>query len=130
MRKRVFLWMSALFLFVSASLAQDIPAGLSIAFKKGNSQELSNYLGSKVNLIIQNRSSDVNNQTAQTMMADFFSKNKVIGFSVNHQGRRDESGFVIGTLTTDNGSFRVNCFFKRVDNRFLIYQIRIDKTNE
>ena len=130
MRKRVFLWMSALFLFVSVSLAQDIPAGLSIAFKKGNSQELSNYLGSKVNLIIQNRSSDVNNQTAQTMMADFFSKNKVIGFSVNHQGRRDESGFVIGTFITDNGSFRVNCFFKRVDNRFLIYQIRIDKTNE
>jgi hypothetical protein len=34
--------------FVSVSLAQDIPAGLSIAFKKGNSQELSNYLGSKV----------------------------------------------------------------------------------
>jgi hypothetical protein len=72
MRKRVFLWMSALFLFVSVSLAQDIPAGLSIAFKKGNSQELSNYLGSKVNFIIQDRSSDVNNQTAQTMMADFY----------------------------------------------------------
>ena len=60
----------------------------------------------------------------------FFTKNKVSGFNVNHQGKRDESSFVIGTLATTNGNFRVNCFLKKVQNQYLIHQIRIDKINE
>ena len=57
-------------------------------------------------------------------------ENKVSGFNVNHQGKRDESSFVIGTLATTNGNFRVNCFLKKVQNQYLIHQIRIDKINE
>ena len=57
-------------------------------------------------------------------------ENKVSGFNVNHQGKRDESSFVIGTLATTNGNFRVNCFLKKVENQYLIHQIRIDKINE
>ena len=63
-------------------------------------------------------------------MQEFFTENKVSGFNVNHQGKRDESSFVIGTLATTNGNFRVNCFLKKVQNQYLIHQIRIDKINE
>lgn len=130
MKKRVVLLLTCLFLWFSSVFAQDVPVGVIVAFKKGNSQELGRYLGDKIDLIIQNKSTDADKPTAEGAMTDFFSMNKVSSFNVNHQGKRDESSFIIGTLTTANGNFRVNCFFRRVQNKYVIHQIRIDKTNE
>ena len=130
MKKRVLLWIAGLLFSASTLLAQDVPVGVVLAFKKGSSQELNKFLGDKVDLIIQNRSTNADKQAAESTMNTFFTENKVSTFHVNHQGKRDESSFVIGTLTTANGKFRVNCFFKRVQNKYLIHQIRIDKTNE
>lgn len=130
MIKRVLLGIAGIFFFVSMLLAQDVPSGVATAFKKGSSQELSNYLGDKVELIFQNRSTNTDRQNAEVAMDSFFVSNKVSGFNVNHQGKRDETSFVIGTLATAKGNFRVNCFFKKVQNKYLIHQIRIDKTNE
>ena len=130
MKKRVVLLLTCLFLWVSSIFAQDVTVGVVEPFKKGNSQELNKYLGEKVDLVIQNRSTSVDKQTAEGTLASFFNSNKVSGFNVNHEGKREESSFIIGTLTTANGNFRVNCFFRRVQNKYFINQIRIDKTNE
>lgn len=130
MRKRVILLFSSLLFWASSILAQDVPVGVIVAFKKGNSQELNKYLGDKVNLIIQNKSTDADKLSVEGAMADFFATHKVQSFNVNHQGKREESSFVVGTLSTAKGNFRVNCFFRRVSNKYLINQIRIDKTNE
>ena len=127
MKKRVLVGMTALLLSLSLLMAQEIPAGVITAFKRGSSQELSKYMGDKVNLVLQGSSTNVDKQKATAVMQDFFTKNKV---NVNHQGKRDESSFVIGTLATTNGNFRVNCFLKKVQNQYLIHQIRIDKINE
>jgi hypothetical protein len=130
MKKRVLLGMASLLLSVSLLMAQEIPAGVITAFKRGSSQELSKYMGDKVNLVLQGRSTNVDKQKATAAMQEFFTENKVSGFNVNHQGKRDESGFVIGILMTANGNFRVNCFFRKVQNKYVIHQIRIDKINE
>lgn len=130
MRKRVALFLTGLFICMSPTFAQDMPAEVVVAFRKGNSQELDRHLGDRVDLIIQNKSAHVDKLTAEVILSAFFSDNKVSGFYVNHQDRRDESGFIIGTLTTSNGTFRVNCFFRRVQDKYVIHQIRIDQTNE
>lgn len=130
MKKRLLLGMSTLLFAVSVLIAQEIPSGVVQAFKRGSSQELSKYMGNKVNLIFQGSLTNTDKQNATTMMQNFFTENKVDGFNVNHQGKRDESSFIIGTLVTAKGSFRVNCFLKKVENQYLIHQIRIDKTNE
>ncbi|GAA6258918.1 DUF4783 domain-containing protein [Bacteroides sp. f07] len=130
MKKRVLVGMTALLLSLSLLMAQEIPAGVVTAFKRGSSQELSKYMGNKVNLVLQGRSTSVDKQKATTVMQEFFTENKVSGFNVNHQGKRDESSFVIGTMATTKGSFRVNCFLKKVQDKCLIHQIRIDKINE
>ena len=130
MKKRVLLGMAALLLSVSLLMAQEIPAGVITAFKRGSSQELSKYMGDKVNLVLQGNSTNVDKKKATAMMQEFFTENKVNGFDVNHQGKRDESSFVIGTLTTTKGKFRVNGFLKKVQTQCLIHQIRIDKINE
>lgn len=130
MKKRVLLWMAGLVFAVTSLFAQDVPAGVVVAFKKGDSQGLNKYLGKRVALAIQNRSTNVDKQAVEAALASFFNENKVSGFNVNHEGKREESSFIIGTLTTVNGKFRVNCFFRRVQNKYFINQIRIDKINE
>ncbi len=122
--------LAALLLSLSLLMAQEIPAGVITAFKRGSSQELSKYMGDKVNLVLRGRSTNVDKQKATVAVQEFFTENKVSGFNVNHQGKRDESSFVIGTLATTKGSFRVNCFLKKVQDKCLIHQIRIDKINE
>ncbi|MDL2212416.1 DUF4783 domain-containing protein [Bacteroides sp. OttesenSCG-928-E20] len=130
MEKRILLYIIGLF-FVSVSvLAQDRPLEVIAAFKKGNATELSTYFGERMDLAIVTRSRNVDRQTARDMLNNFFSTNKVKDFTVNHEGKRDDSSFFVGTLTTDNGSFRINCFFKRIQNKYLIHQIRVDKANE
>lgn len=130
MNKRVIFLLTGLFIWMSSLMAQDVPEGVIGAFKEGSSQELNKYLGDKVELIIQNKTTNADKRTAEGTMAAFFSNHKVGSFHVNHKGKRDESGFVIGTLTTANGNFRVNCFFRKVESKYVINQIRIDKTNE
>ena len=51
---------------------QDVPGGVVAAFKKGNSQELNGYLSDKVELILESRSINVDNQAAEKKMASFF----------------------------------------------------------
>lgn len=129
MRKRILLWIPFI-LFTVTVMAQEVPTEVVMAFKKGSSTELSVYLGDKVDMIILNDSKNVNKTVAEKMMESFFAQNKVSGFTVNHKGKRNDSGFFVGTLETNNGNYRINCFFKRIQNKYLIHQIRIDKANE
>ena len=87
MKKRVVLLLTCLFLWVSSIFAQDVPVGVVVAFKKGNSQELNRYLGDKVDLIIHNRTTNADKQTAEGTMANFFAENKV-KFHHRHFGNR------------------------------------------
>ena len=110
-------------------LAQDVPEGVIAAFRKGSSQELKAYLIEQVELMMDSRKVCSEREATLTKLGDFFAHNKVQHFDMNHQGKRGESSFVIGTLTTANGKYRVNCYFKRLNDRYIVHQIRIDKTN-
>ncbi len=84
MKKSVIIWLVFVcfpLLFLSA---QEIPAEVTAAIKKGNAKELAPFLGDKVDLIIQNRSTKHNRQTGEAALATFFSENKVTGYSLNH----------------------------------------------
>jgi hypothetical protein len=131
MKKRILLMFTAFVFCTFFALAQNMPSGLTTAFKKGSAQDLAPFLGNQVVVIIRDNTQTFSKSETQKAMAGFFSANKVTGFTVNHQGDRNESGFIVGNLSTTNGSFRVNCFFKKSGNdSALIHQIRIVKTNE
>ena len=130
MRKRIALFIAPLCIWATSLLAQDVPVGVVVAFKKGSSQDLSRYLSDKVDLMLDSQNISTDRDATLHALTDFFSHNKVHGFNVNHQGKRNDSSFVIGTLATANGDFRVNCFFRREQNKYIVHQIRIDKANE
>jgi len=131
MKKRTLLILMTFIFCAAFAQVENMPSGLTTAFKKGSAQDLVPFLGNQVVLIIRDNTQTFSKSETQKAMAGFFSANKVTGFIVNHQGNRNESGFIVGTLSTVNGSFRVNCFFKKSDkDSVLIHQIRIVKTNE
>lgn len=127
MKKRVALLLVGLISGMAVALTQNVPVGVVVALKKGNPQGLDRYLGEKVNVIIQKQNSDLDKAAAYSTLETFFNSNPVRGFEVRHEGQREGSSFVVGMLKTDNGDFRVNCFFKRIQNKYFIHQIRIEK---
>ena len=78
MKKRVVFLLTGLFIWTSVLLAQNVSEGVIGAFKEGSSQELNKYLGDKVDLIIQNKSTHADKRTAEGTMAAFFSRLAVL----------------------------------------------------
>ena len=130
MKQRVVIWLAVFLMATSALWAQDVRQGVTAAFSKGAPRELANILGDEVNVIIQGKMTRTDRQGAQKALTAFFTDNPVQGFKLNHEGKRDEYEFMIGTLTTGNGTWRVHCFFKKEQNQYCIHQIRIDPNNE
>lgn len=130
MEKRLFLCLITASLICVTLFAQDVPQNVISAFKNGNADDLTKYTGSKVELIMQSQQSNLNKQQVIVSMKNFFATHRVNDFLVNHQGKREGSSFMIGTLSTAQGKFRVNCFLRKESNAYLIHQIRIDKIND
>ena len=104
MKKRMLLILTGLLLSITGATAQEVPDGMVRAFKQGNAKELSGYFAKKVELVIYGDSKAYDKQGAENAMDGFFSINKISGFTVNHQGKRLKSGFIIGTYTTQAGT--------------------------
>jgi len=106
-----------------------IPGGISIAFKAGNSAELSKYLNSTVELLLLEKEDFYKKNVAETILHDFFNEYKTKDFTIRHQGAKNDAQYAIGNLKTENGDFRVYFLLKKIDQELLIHQIRIEPDN-
>ena len=130
MTRRIVLFIAAFLLAASVARGQDAAKGIVEAFRKGNSVELNALLDDKVSIVIDSKTAGSGKRAGEEALADFFRLHRVQGFELNHEGRRDESGFVVGTLRTAQGSYRVHCFLKKEKGNYFIHQIRINKNND
>ena len=117
MKKQVLFWLFCLWTGVAALMAQEIPAEVLTAFQKGSPKGLTRYMGDKVELVILSKTTHADKEMASDILTDFFAKNKVSRFDVRHQGKRNESGFLVGTMQTGRGTYRVNCFLRKVNSK-------------
>lgn len=101
---------------------------ITVIFKTGNSGELSKHLNSTVEIELLSEDNIYSKAQAELMMKDFFTRNKPSSFKINHQGNKGNTSFVIGTLVTDSGSFRVSVFMKSENDKHLIHQIRVEQS--
>lgn len=129
MKKLYFLIISILILGCSQSGAQSgtIPSDLSLAFKTGNTDKIAEYLNNTVELVILSNEDFYSKKVAESILKDFFTNHKVSDFVIKHQGGKNDSNFAIGSLRTNNGTFRVYFLIKVVDSKSLIHQLRIEK---
>jgi hypothetical protein len=121
---------AVLFLFfsqitVSQNNTQSIPDEIIAALNKGDNERLSARFDSRVALTIDTQTGTYTAADAKKILSDFFVKNTVENFKIVHQGGSEQSCFVIGTLKTANGSFRVYLLMR--GKTLVIQQIIIGK---
>lgn len=109
------------------SQQSSIPGELSLAFKTGNVERISEYLNSTVELVILDKEDFYSKKVAKSILSDFFRDYPAREFVIKHQGGQNDANFAIGNLKTTKGSFRVYFLLKKVDSSPLIHQLRIEK---
>ena len=106
--------------------AVEVPSAIITALSNGDAGQLSNYLNSNVELFIENKNDVFTKPQASGIIADFFRKNKITGFQILHKGNKDAASFVIGTLKTSTGNFRLYVLTRKNE----IQQLRIEPSND
>lgn len=115
----------------SSFIYQTIPDGICNSINTGNSKELAKYFNTNIDLVILDKEGVYSKPQAELILKDFFSKNTVNpenGFKKLHEGGKD-SKFIIGTLYTNKGQFRVYLVMKTINGMFTIHQFRIEDDN-
>lgn len=118
------------FLNLKSLSAQDPIVKVKEAFRKGNAEMLEAYFNSTVTVDIGGNERELSATETREKLETFFESHKVKNFSVKFEGEKSSSNFIIGTLYTDSGSFRINIFFRKTGTEALIHLLRIEKENE
>lgn len=110
--------------------SNDVPTAVITALDEGNATQINAYLGLNVELVIANTNDVFSKQHASGIISEFFQSHKVQSFQVIHKGNKDTASFVIGTLKTSSGTFRVYLLTRKQGASALIQQLRIESSNE
>ncbi|HEV2480387.1 MAG TPA: DUF4783 domain-containing protein [Puia sp.] len=95
------------------------------AIRIGNAGELSQYLDSRVDISLPDKSDTYSKIQAEMIIRDFFSTHGVRNFLIKHRGSNGGgSEFCVGVLQTRNGDYRTTLFVKQKGDRQLLQELR------
>jgi hypothetical protein len=108
-----------------------VPEEIYSAIKVGNSKVLAKYFNANVELVILDKEGVYSKTQAELILRDFFSKNIPSNLVKRHEGKsgKEASKYVICTLTTAKGQYRVYFVMKSNNGEFTIHQFRIENDN-
>ena len=99
---------------------------ISNAIKAGNAEMLKDKMAAEVDIVVPGTSKKCVGNDAIAILKTFFQANKPTGFTVAHHADKNDSGFFVGKLATENKEFRVNITYTIKDGKILITVIRIE----
>jgi hypothetical protein len=111
-------------------LGQTVPEGLVKAIEQGDASAMSEYFHQSLEMSILDEDYETSKNQATRIMESFFKKHEAKGFKVSFEGTKEQSKYAIGTLTTSDGTFRVNLFFINKGGHRLIYYLSIEKESQ
>jgi len=101
---------------------------ISVALAAGDVHALSNFFDSSVEMTLSDGVSVYDPQTANKALSKFFLTYNPKSYKSVHAGSsKGNSSYSIGLLETENGTFRVYLYYKKVDNHWTIQEIRFEK---
>jgi hypothetical protein len=129
MKKTLLSFLIASFLSVSFSI--DMIDDVASAIRSGNPKNISKYFIENIDLKIIEQEGIYSKQQAEMILKDFFTKHSVKSFTIAHRSApKNGSQYIIGTLETVNGKYRVYFLNKTTDTETLIQQFRIETEDE
>ena len=133
MRNNILLVAVLCFFIVQAPRAQesDIIENIAGYFRSSNTQELSKYFASTVELTILEEEDVYSKVQAEIILKDFFTKHSPSSIKTLHRLNSNPT-YRLGVLSmaTDNGKFRVSFSMKNTSGKFVITEISIKTTEE
>lgn len=126
-----------LIIFISLPMhtkAQDVSDAMRseiiLAVENGSARDLAKYFGNNVELSLPGNEGTFSKSQSEVIVREFFSKNPVSKFQINHQGAsRDGSTYLIGTyLSSSNKSFRAYLLLKKIGESFVLHQVQFQET--
>ena len=112
-------------LVLSPRLYSQVPDEIVISIQNGNVEKLASFFNQNVELVVQGYDDVYSKSQAKQIVAEFFKRNKPKQFNLVRQGGKEGAPYVIGTLVTGNGTFRVSILLKNKENISYIHQLRI-----
>ena len=109
---------------LSSFTPQNTIDGVISALKTGSANDLSRYFDDNVQLTLPDKGDTYSKAQAQLIVKDFFSNNKVKNFDVKHKGDQNGGEYCIGTLSTEQGSFRTTVFARNKGGKQLVNEVR------
>ncbi|MGB3948599.1 MAG: DUF4783 domain-containing protein [Bacteroidia bacterium] len=119
--------------FSSVAFAADVIDGIATAIRSGNPANISKYFISNIDLKVISQEDVYSKPQAEMILRDFFAKHPVKSYTVAHKSEPKTTGsqYVVGTLETSNGKFKVYFLIKPAAGaEMLIHQFRIEVGNE
>jgi hypothetical protein len=109
----------------------DVIDGIANAIRSGNPGNISQYFIENIDLKVISQEDVYSKRQAEMILKDFFAKHPVKSYTVAHKSEpKNGSQYVIGTLDTANGKFRIYFLIKTTGSETLIQQFRIETGNE
>ena len=99
------------------SLAQNM-SSLVQAFAKKDMAKIESMLNTKVQIIKSGKDNVYSKAQAKMVLNSFFNETAPLSSSVIHQGKKETSSFIIFSLKTENGNYRIYCLEKQVADKF------------
>jgi len=118
---------------VSFEMKQQVavPDEIYAAIKAGNSKVLAKYFNTNVELVILEKEGVYSKTQAELILRDFFTRNIPNNLVKQHEGKsgKEATKYVICTLNTSKGQYRVYFVMKSNNGEFTIHQFRIENDN-
>ncbi|MBX9784691.1 MAG: DUF4783 domain-containing protein [Chitinophagaceae bacterium] len=96
------------------------------ALKSGSAEKISPYFDQMVDITLPGKSNSYSKQQAELVLKDFFNINKVRNFELQHSGSNPSSNFLIGKLSTSNGTFRTTVYMRQRGDKQMVQGIEFE----
>jgi hypothetical protein len=123
--KRFFTLLPIIFLFFSFSTMSGIDE-VVIAMKAGNVSKLARFFDNSVEVSMPDKSNSYSKSQAEMVLKDFFSTYNVKSFDIISEGENAGSQYCIGTLQTNNGTFRTTIFMQQKQGAQVLQELRFE----
>jgi hypothetical protein len=105
---------------------QDFFAELGNAFRSGSVKDISKYFAATVDITLPSADDQYSKAQAEVMLKNFFDSHSPSGFKLEHQGASNNGKYMVGTLTTAKGNFKVYVFVKDSGGQRTISELKIE----
>lgn len=125
---RIFITLAIVLHCAVASVYAQGADGVGRALRSGNAGDVIRFSGNTIDITINNSQATYSRTQGELVLRDFFSRNAVRDFEVEHTGTSGgNAAFTIGTLNTAFGKYRVYILMRQRDGGYSLAELRLQK---